>query len=143
MPQSFTYTRRVEFADTDAAGLMHFSNFFRFMESAEHAFLRSLGHSVHTVHEDGVMGFVRVHAECDYRRPLRFEDEVDITVTVREVNTKSVVYDFVFHRSDDTERAEAVATGSFTVVCVNKDNRTQQVRAVEIPADLAARLKGA
>ncbi len=143
MAQTFTYTRRVEFADTDAAGLMHFSNFFRFMESAEHAFLRSLGHTVHQLDDDGHIGFVRVHAECDYRRPLRFEDEVDITLTVRDVNTKSIVYDFAFRPHNAPADAEALATGSLTVVCVYKDNRTQQVRAIDIPAPLAAQLKGA
>ena len=44
----FTHQRQVEFAETDMAGIVHFANFFRWMESAEHAFLRSLGHSVHT-----------------------------------------------------------------------------------------------
>ena len=39
----FTTTRRVEFGDTDMAGIMHFANFFRFMERTEHAFLRTLG----------------------------------------------------------------------------------------------------
>ena len=46
MAHEFTLTRRVEFSETDMAGIVHFSNFFRFMESAEHAFFRSLGFSV-------------------------------------------------------------------------------------------------
>ena len=46
MSYEFQITRRVEFSETDLAGIMHFSNFFRFMESAEHAFFRSLGFSV-------------------------------------------------------------------------------------------------
>ena len=46
MPYEFQLSRRVEFSDTDMAGIMHFSNFFRFMEAAETAFLRSLGLSV-------------------------------------------------------------------------------------------------
>ena len=44
----FKIVREVEFSDTDMAGIMHFSNFFRFMEAAEHAFFRSLGLSIHT-----------------------------------------------------------------------------------------------
>src|SRR5213078_989612 len=46
MPAVFRTTRRVEFADTDMAGIVHFANFFRYMESAEHEFLRSHGLSV-------------------------------------------------------------------------------------------------
>ena len=43
MAHAFTMQRRVEFAETDMAGILHFSNYFRFMESVEHAFFRSLG----------------------------------------------------------------------------------------------------
>ena len=43
---TFTTTRRVDFGDTDMAGIMHFANFFRFMESAECDFWRSIGLSV-------------------------------------------------------------------------------------------------
>ena len=46
MTYDFNVERRVEFSETDMAGIMHYSNFFRFMETAEHAFYRSLGHSV-------------------------------------------------------------------------------------------------
>ena len=38
--------RTVEFSETDMAGIVHYSNFFRYMESAEHAFFRALGFSV-------------------------------------------------------------------------------------------------
>jgi len=48
MPYEFKLTRRVEFAETDMAGIMHYSNYFRFMETAEHAFFRSLGLSIVT-----------------------------------------------------------------------------------------------
>ena len=43
MAYEFKATRQVEFSETDMAGIMHFSNFFRFMETAEHGFYRSLG----------------------------------------------------------------------------------------------------
>ena len=46
MAYEFRMKRPVEFYDTDMAGIMHFTNFFRFMEAAEHAFHRSLGLSV-------------------------------------------------------------------------------------------------
>jgi len=46
MPYEFKATRQVEFSETDMAGIMHYSNFFRFMETAEHGFYRSLGFSV-------------------------------------------------------------------------------------------------
>ena len=82
MAYEFQVTRRVEFSETDMEGIMHFSNFFRFMETAEHAFFRSLGYSV-VLSRNGLMFCLpRVHAECDYTAPLRFEDEVQIHLLV-------------------------------------------------------------
>ena len=77
MTDEFRTTRMVEFFETDMAGIMHFSNFFRFMESAEHAFYRSIGFSVDEAKSLG-LGWPRVKAECEYRHPLRFEDIVEI-----------------------------------------------------------------
>jgi YbgC/YbaW family acyl-CoA thioester hydrolase len=83
MPYEFKVTRRVEFSDTDMEGIMHFSNFFRFMETAEHAFLRSLGFSAVLSRNGLEVCLPRVHAECDYLAPLRFEDEVLIHLLVQ------------------------------------------------------------
>ena len=63
---SFTTTRRVEFGDTDMAGIMHFASFFVYMESAEHELYRSLGMSIHSIVEDEHISFPRVSARCDY-----------------------------------------------------------------------------
>src|SRR5512133_2095965 len=98
MPCEFTLIRRVEFAETDMAGIMHFTNFFRFMESAEHAFFRSLGYSVADPGGDGRLGLPRVHAHCDYLAPLRFEDEVEVRLRVAKKSHRTLTYDFTLRR---------------------------------------------
>ena len=82
MSYEFQITRRVEFFETDLAGIMHFSNFFRFMEAAEYAFFRSLGFSVTRSHNGLALCLPRVHAECDYAAPLCFDDEVQVRLLV-------------------------------------------------------------
>lgn len=113
----FVYRRRVEFADTDMAGMMHFTNLFRFMESAEHAFLRSLGFSVtmNSIHPD--LGLPRVHAEAEFRRPFYFEDEVEITLIIKEKKRKTITYAFELRKLGECEIA---AKGTMTVVCVRR-----------------------
>ncbi|MBM3457876.1 MAG: acyl-CoA thioesterase, partial [Armatimonadetes bacterium] len=113
MASEFRMTHRVEFAHTDMAGIMHFSNFFRLMEETEHAFFRSLGLSIMLREGDRVVGWPRVHAACDYRRPLRFEDEVDVALRVVEKKEKALTYQFTFHRL--AEPAETAAVGRLTV----------------------------
>src|SRR5438874_7629677 len=96
MTAPFHTTRRIEFADTDMSGIVHFANFFRFMEAAEVEFLRSRGLSVIMLWEGQRISFPRVGASCDYLRPIRFEDVVDITVTLQRLGRKSVTYAFEF-----------------------------------------------
>ena len=79
MTTEFSITRRVEFSETDLAGIMHFTNFYRWMEICEHEFLRSLGLSVDMEDENGRFGWPRVKTSCRFKRPLRFEEEVEST----------------------------------------------------------------
>lgn len=134
-------TRRVEFADTDMAGIMHHSNFFRFMETAEHDFYRSLGFSVVMPDTDPRLGWPRVHAECDFSRPLRFEDEVEIHLIVREKKSKSITYEFRFRKvkTGDTvlDPPEDVAVGKLTIVCVSH-KQGEEMKAASIPPEIDA-----
>lgn len=141
MAFEFKAVRRVEFADTDMAGIMHYANFFRFMETAEHAFFRSLGYSIVTTQTDPQVGWPRVHASCDYNAPLRFEDEVEIHLLVQEKKTKALTYQFRFNKLNGPDRLE-VARGRLTVVCVTKDAHGK-MGATHIPKDLADRINTA
>ncbi len=133
MPASrFSLTRRVAFSETDAAGLVHFANFFRYMEDAEHAFLRSLGLRVHHDHEAGTAGFPRVSAACDYLAPLRFEDEFVIDLRVAGKTAKAITYAFTFTRPDGNDTIR-VATGRLTVVYVTRPHATSPYRATQLP----------
>jgi acyl-CoA thioester hydrolase len=142
MPFEFKMTHRVEFVDTDMAGIIHFASYFRYMEVTEHAFLRSLGFSVHMEFGGRTIGWPRVHAQCDYRRPLHFEDEVEVQLLVREKKSKSLTYDFLFRKMGE-ESGEPVAKGSITAVCVTMDEETGTMKAVDIPEELARQIEQA
>ena len=90
MAYEFKITRRVEFSETDMAGIVHYSNFFRYMEAAESAFFRSLGLSLRAPRAAHEVGWPRVHAECDDSRPLCFEDEIEIHVLVAEKGARKL-----------------------------------------------------
>lgn len=131
----FRITRRVDFCDTDMAGIVHFANFFRYMEAAEVAFLRARGLSVKMDWIDGEIGFPRVAASCDYVRPARFEDELTIAVTVERLGTKSVTYAFEFSRGD-----ELLARGKVTSVCC-RVRPGCSMEGIPIPAEIRARIE--
>ena len=136
MPNTHTITRRVEFSETDLAGIMHFSNFFKFMETAEHDFYRVLGLKLVSKSADGSsIGWPRVNATCDYRRPFRFEDEVEVTLKVAKKTDKAITYDFIFRKKGESEES---ARGSITIVCcVFREGRMQ---ATFIPQDFSEKI---
>jgi YbgC/YbaW family acyl-CoA thioester hydrolase len=136
----FKLTRQVEFSDTDMAGIMHFSNFFRFMEAAEHAFFRSLGISIHAAGSE--LGWPRVHADCDFKRPLRFEDVVEICLFVREKRKKSIVYAFIFRKLNE-QPAREVARGTLAVACVKRDKPGGKMTGTPIPKAMADKIGAA
>ena len=137
MAYEFRLVRSVEFFETDMVGIVHYSNFFRYMEAAEHAFFRSLGISVVTRQVDPPVGWPRVHAECDYRQPLHFEDEVESQLLVSEKKAKSLSYVFRFVKLNASPPVE-VARGSLTVVCVlHQDGK---MRAATIPQAIADKI---
>jgi acyl-CoA thioester hydrolase len=136
----FKITRQVEFSETDMAGIMHFSNFFRFMEAAEHAFFRSLGLSIHPTGHGEQVNWPRVHADCDFRHPLRFEDTVEVHLLVREKKQKSLVYTFIFRKLNE-EPVREIARGTLAVACVTRDKTSGAMTGVPIPASIADKIE--
>ena len=133
---SFTTTRRVDFGDTDMAGIMHFANFFRFMESAEIDFLHTLGLTVSWRENDVKWGFPRVSVSCDFTKPARFEDLLSIGVTVEKVGAKSVTYRFDF----SNQRGEALAVGRITTVFCRSDG-PDHLESVVMPPEMRTKLE--
>ena len=141
MAYEFKLLRRVEFSDTDLAGIMHFSNFFRFMEATETAFLRSLGLSVVLSRAGLDVCLPRVHAECDYTAPLHFEDEVLIHLLVERKGARTLTYQFRFIRQNDSPPRE-VARGRIVAVCAAR-KRNGSMKAVPLPPILADKIEAA
>jgi YbgC/YbaW family acyl-CoA thioester hydrolase len=141
MSYEFQITRCVEFSETDLAGIMHFSNFFRYMESAEHAFFRSLGFSVVGSRNGPEMCLPRVHAECDYAAPLRFDDEVRVRLLVERKGRRSLTYQFRFIRLNGLSQQE-VARGRVIVACVER-RADGAFKAVPLPKAIADKIQQA
>lgn len=108
----FALTRRIQFAETDLACVLHFSNYFRLMEEVEHAFFRSLGFSVVTDVDGVTVSWPRVSVTCEYRAPLRFEDEVELRLAIVRLGAKSMSFEVDFVHEEQNK-----ATGRITAIC--------------------------
>jgi acyl-CoA thioester hydrolase len=123
------------------AGIVHFSNFFRFMERAEHAFFRSIELSIwedpSQIPDEERVGWPRVHASCDFHAPLRFQELYQVELIVEEIRTKAVRYLIRVWKEDKTLSGE----GRMAAACVRKDPATGQMAAVPIPERIRSRLE--
>src|SRR5687768_5878351 len=132
---SFRTTRRVEFRDTDMAGIMHFSAFFTVLESVEHEFLRSLGLSVVTNDTEGQLGWPRVSASCDFKGAVKFEDVLDIELVIARLGEKSVTYQFTVDHA-----GRRVADGRIVAVCCRLSHG-HPLQGIAIPPALVDKLR--
>lgn len=113
MASRYQYTRRIAFAETDMAGIVHFANYYRIMEEAEHAFFRSVGRSIAEKQPDGTtIGWPRVSSACSYKVPIVFDDVIEILVIVERIGAKSITMRHEFYRGETL-----LAKGSMKIVC--------------------------
>jgi len=135
----FCQRRLVEFVDTDLAGIMHFSNFFRFVEGAEHAFFRSLGQRVHTVDGSTHQGWPRIEVACKYLKPARFEETLEVCLRIEDIRSSSLRYGFWIFAGDVRERP-LLAVGSCAIIHVELDSKTRGMQKAPIPDALRQQL---
>jgi len=135
MSTAFVTTRRVEFSDTDAAGIMHFAAFFRMMEQAEHDLLRSVGLSVVTHDAESTLSWPRVAARCDFEAAAHFEELLEIEVRIARLGNKSVTFAHRFTRG-----GQQLAAGQITSVCCRM-RAGAPPEPIAIPASYADKLR--
>ncbi|NNF29285.1 MAG: acyl-CoA thioesterase [Gemmatimonadetes bacterium] len=133
MAHDYSLTHRAEFSDTDAAGLVHFTAFFRWMEQTEHAFYRSLGGKAYQRTSEGEFGVPRVHASCDFLKPVSYGEELEVILTVREKGSRKLSYSAEFRSPPG---GDTVARGSMTVVAAFRPADGGPYRSVTLPAPL-------
>ena len=134
MPTEFSLTRRIQFSETDMAGIVHFSNFYKMMEEVEHAFFRSVGLSVSMQHDGMHVGWPRVSASCEFYGPVRFEDEVELKLRVTKLGEKSMSYEVDYHVA-----GKQVALGKTTSVCCVFE--AGKMRSIAIPDEIRKKLE--
>ena len=133
MTSAYRLTRRVQFHETDAAGIVHFSWFFRYMEEAEHALWRAAGLSIAAPGAE--IGWPRVAASFEFTKPLRFEDEFEVRLWIAAKTKKTIQYKALIASAGKT-----LASGSLTIACVSR-RPGEPMKAINMPPEVDARLQ--
>ena len=129
----FDYSRPVHFHETDAAGIIHFSNFFCYASEAEQACFQEL--EIPSFNEGEI--WVRVHASCDYHNPVTFQDELVIRLDEWELGTSSISYEFqVILDNEEVDEQAFIASGHIVIVRYDKQND----KAIPLSEDMRQKL---
>jgi len=131
----FKQQRTVEFHETDAAGLVHFTNLFRWMEATELAFLHERDVPVLAVDAVKDTGWPRAAVSAEFLAPLRFGDKVETRLWVRKIGTSSIAYRFEIWRLNGRGGPRLAATGEITAV------HLARVKGKLAPAPLPASIR--
>jgi 4-hydroxybenzoyl-CoA thioesterase len=139
MTAPFVSRMPVRFADVDHAGIVYYPVFFHYFHVAFEEFFRDrLGPRAYVdLLDRRRIGFPSVSAGCDYQRPLRFGDTVEVEMAVERLGGRSITFGYrVFRAADAQVARELAAEGRNTCAVVD----LAAFRAVEIPADIRALL---
>lgn len=129
----FSYQTTIKLHETDAAGLLFFSNQFKILHDAYEALLESwgFGFAVLLLEKDYFLPIV--HAESDYKAPLFVGDKIKVEVKIARVGNSSFTFAYILKNSDN----KIVGTGKTVHVTINKKTRTK----IPLPTDMKATLK--
>jgi acyl-CoA thioester hydrolase len=114
----------VAFSDTDASGWAHFSKILCYVENAEHAFFKTIGIPVFTETQGG---WPRAKIHCDYRSPLKFQDAIEVSLSLKKLGASSIQWQFEIRKTDHT----LVAEGEMVSVKVDSNGTPTAISEIE------------
>lgn len=128
---SFSFPIRVYYEDTDAAGVVYYANYLRYMERARSEWLESLGFPVAAFEREHAVAFAVHRAEIEFRRPARLNDRIAVSVEARERGACRLVVAQRIARDGET-----LVDARISLACVDP----LRFRPARIPAPLARAL---
>ena len=130
--QTFRFPVRVYYEDTDAAGVVYYANYLKFMERARTEWLSSLGFDLAAVEREHDVVFVVHRVEIDFRLPAQLSDRLDVTLSLVDLGRARLTADQAVERGNKT-----LTQARVTLACL--DPATW--RPARIPAPLLARME--
>jgi len=126
----FSTNIEVRFRDLDAIGHVNNAVFFTYFEEGRKHFSQK----VFEVSDVSDFNFIMAHIQCDFIKPIQFNDRVILQMWVKDIGTKS--FSFEYRLVDFSDESMVYATGKSIQVCYDY----QKNRSIEVPAKMRERL---
>ena len=122
MAKEFKYITRIYYEDTDAAGVVYYANYLKFLERARSEAIYSLGLSnKKLLDKEGVIIIVK-SCNIEYKKPAKFEDEIEIISTINEVKNSSFKMRQLIKRKSDV-----ISVADVTLVTINEKGKPVRI----------------
>lgn len=128
----FSWKVRVYWEDTDAGGVVYHAGYLRFMERARSEWMRALGVDQMAFKQATGLAFMVRDMQIDFLRPALLDDELSVTVEVKERRAASILFAQAIMKAD----GDCLIRAQVRVACVD----LQRMRPAPIPTDLIAQL---
>ena len=125
MPKEFKYLTKIYYEDTDAGGVVYYANYLKFLERARSEAIYSLGLSNKEILEkEGVIIIVKT-CNIEYKKPAKFEDEIEIISNIKEVKNSSFKMHQVIKKKFDI-----ISEADVVLVTVNKKGKPVRIPSI-------------
>lgn len=132
MAVEFSWPVRVYYEDTDAAGVVYYANYLKFMERCRTEWLRDLGFEQDQLIEQERLIFAVRSITVDYHKPALFNDALTVTATVQKSGRVSIDFVQTIRRGD-----ELLCEGRVRIASLDSD----RLRPKPLPQEIIARLE--
>ena len=125
--QTYTYYRKAQYHETDQMGIIHHSNYVKWMEEARIGYMNQMGFSYKRVEEMGIISPV-VEISVAYKKQVSFDDEIQISVSIKKYYGISLEFNYQFFNITKNE----ICTTAYSRHCFLKNGKLISVKK-EVP----------
>ena len=138
-PNAFTIPVRIYYEDTDAGGVVYYSNYLKFLERCRTEWLRGIGHDQADLLRDPGIAFVVRSVSLEYLKPARLDDMLSVALEVERITKSQIFFRQHIRRAnpDTIGGWDELLTGKIQIVCVN----SALMKITSIPAFLRTKLE--
>ena len=127
----FSYHRKAQYHETDKMGIIHHSNYVKWMEETRVAFMDSIGYSFRRMELEGIASPV-VSITVDYKKPVEFDDDIEARLSILRYSGAVLELGYEFYNATKEE----VCTTAVSKHCFVKDGRIASLKKVLPEFDL-------
>ena len=118
MRKEFKYNTKVYYEDTDAAGIVYYANYLKFLERARSEAIYSMGLTNKKLLKDNGTIIIVKSCKIDYKKPAKFEDLLEIISKIKTISKSSFTMDQMIKRKE-----EVISESEIVLVTVNTEGK--------------------